>query len=348
MARVWLLTNNPIFKRNSMVASTQMNRISTSASSKSPTSLLAQAWRFSPLLTLVVGLHAALIFVGIAGLALDPRTILGAPLWAKTTKFALSITFYCTSLLWMLSQLKSHLRLARFIATGSGIMMLLEIGVITLQNIGRAVPAHYNVGTVFDMAMWNVMAISIMVFWVLNVIAAIFLLREKMPNRVLATAVRLSLFIAIIGMAVAFSMTAPNATQMAALQSGQKLALYGGHNVNALVDGQTRMIPFLGWNMDGGDLRIAHFIGLHAMQVLPLLAWWLLRRRNLSAGRQVALLWVAGGGYLGLTLLTLWQALRNQSIIAPDALTLVAFVGLIAIVVAGSVTVTGIGKTRPS
>ncbi len=331
-----------------MVASTQLNQKSASLSPDSSASLLARAWQFSPLLVLVIGLHAILIGVGVAGLALDPRTILGAPLWAKTTKFALSITLYCISLLWMLTQLKSRPRLARFIATGSAIMMLLEIGVITLQNIGRAVPAHYNVGTGFDMAMWNVMAISIVAFWGLNVIAAIFLLREKMPNRILATAVRLSLLIAIIGMALAFSMTAPNPTQMAALQSGQKLALYGAHNVNALVDGQTRMIPFLGWNMDGGDLRIAHFVGLHAVQALPLLAWLLLRRRDLAEGRQAALIWVAGGGYLGLTLLTLWQALRNQSIIAPDALTLGALGALIAIVFGAGALIARGGKTQPN
>lgn len=339
-----------------MVAANQLNRESNSAfdgsnasaSPIAPLSPITQAWRFSPLLTLVIGLHAALILIGIAGLALDSRTILGAPLWAKTTKFAVSITLYCASLLWMLTQLKSRPRLARFIATGSGIVMVLEIGVILVQNIARVVPAHYNVATGFDVVMWNIMAISIVVFWSLNVVAAIFLLREKMPNRVVATAVRLSLLIAIIGMALAFSMTAPNATQMAALKSGQLLNLYGAHNVNALVDGQTRMIPFLGWNMDGGDLRIAHFVGLHAVQVLPLLAWFLLRRRNLSEGRQVALIWVTGGGYLGLTLLTLWQALRNQSIIAPDALTLGALGALVAVVLGASAILIRPGKPQPS
>lgn len=315
-------------------------------SSQAEESLLTRAWRFSPLLTLVIGLHAALILVGTAGLALDSRSILGAPLWAKTTKFAVSVTLYSASLLWMLTQLKSRPRLARFIATGSGLMLLIEIGVITLQNIGRAVPAHYNVATPFDMAMWNIMAIGIVIFWVLNVIAAVFLLREQMPNRVLATAVRFSFFIAIIGMAVAFTMSSPNATQMAALQNGQNLALYGGHNVNALVDGQTRMIPFLGWNMDGGDLRIAHFVGLHAVQVLPLLAWWLLRRGNLRERSQVALIRVAGAAYLGLTLLTLWQALRNQSIIAPDALTLGAFGALVTLVVGASAFIARTGKLQ--
>ena len=109
------------------------------------------------------------------------------------------------------------------------------------------------------------MGTSIVAVWVINFIAGVVLLFEKMPNPVLGWGIRLGLLIALVGMALAFTMTSPNTTQMTALQSGQTVALIGAHNVNALVDGQSRMIPFLGWNMDGGDLRIAHFIGLHAI-----------------------------------------------------------------------------------
>jgi hypothetical protein len=59
-----------------------------------------------------------------------------------------------------------------------------------------------------------------------------------------------------------------------------------------------------------------------------------MRRRWSQRGR-VGLLWTAGLGYLGLTLLLTWQALRGQSIIAPDALTLTA-TGLLAAAIFGA------------
>ena len=52
------------------------------------------------------------------------------------------------------------------------------------------------------------------------------------------------------------------------------------------------------------------------------------RARRLSNGQRTALVWVAGVAYLGLMLLLIWQALRGQPLIAPDATTLAAFGGL--------------------
>ncbi len=302
---------------------------------ETPVTLLQQAWQFNRILTITMVFHAVLIAVGVFGLALDSRVILNAPLWAKTTKFAISITLYCGTLIWMLMQLKSRPRLAHFVATGTGIIMLVEIAVILIQNILRRVPAHYNTAGLLDVSLWSTMGTAIMAAWGISALAAIALLFEKIPNRVLGVAIRLGLFVSLIGMALAFMMTSPNVTQTAALESGQTLTMIGAHNVNALVDGQTRMIPFLGWNMDGGDLRIAHFIGLHGMQVIPLIGLLALRLVQLSERRRIAMVWLVATGYLGLMLLTLWQALRNQSIIAPDGLTLIVLANLIMVVVIG-------------
>lgn len=295
-----------------------------------PANLIQRAWQFNKMLTMLIIVNIGLLALGLVGLALDPRAVLNAPVWAKTTKFAISVMAYGGTLMWMLTYLKSRPRAARFIGTATGAILLAEMGMIVLQAV-RGVPMHFNEATPFDQAIWRVMSITIFIFFFIDIVGAVLLLREKMPDRVLATSIRLGLGVALIGMALAFSMTAPNATQMAALQAGEKLDMMGAHNVGAMLDGQTRMLPFLGWNMDGGDLRIAHFIGLHGAQVIPLIGFLALRRNPawLSEARRLALVWVGALGYLGLTLLAFWQALRNQSIIAPDFITVATFIGLV-------------------
>jgi hypothetical protein len=101
-------------------------------------------------------------------------------------------------------------------------------------------------------------------------------------------------------------------------------------------DGSSRL-PLVGWSTSGGDLRVAHFTGLHALQVLPLLVFGLRRARRHGAGQRLGLVWTGALGYLGLIALTTWQALRGQPALAPDALTLAAATGLAGRVILASV-----------
>ena len=65
----------------------------------------AVAWH-RPLMT--VGLACAvLVPVGVVGMLVDPRTLLGAPLWMKPTKFAVSIAIFCISWAWLYDQVRA-------------------------------------------------------------------------------------------------------------------------------------------------------------------------------------------------------------------------------------------------
>ena len=76
-----------------------------------------------------------------------------------------------------------------------------------------------------------------------------------------------------------------------------------------------------GWSREHGDLRVPHFIGLHAIQALALIAVGLRRWRRPEAVRVRAVL-AAAASYASLFLLLLWEALRGQSVVAPDAMAL--------------------------
>ena len=70
--------------------------------------------------------------------------MLGAPAWAKAVKFAISVSAYGSTLLWMLHQLKTRRRAAQFIANASAVLLFIEIAAIVLQVI-LGLPSHFNV-----------------------------------------------------------------------------------------------------------------------------------------------------------------------------------------------------------
>jgi hypothetical protein len=135
---------------------------------------------------------------------------------------------------------------------------------------------------------------------------------------VLRNAIRWGLSIGLAGMGLAFTMTSPNPEQLSNFEG-----IAGAHTVGASDGGPG--LPFLGWSTIGGDLRIAHFLGLHGLQFMPLIGLWLIASIA-TVGLQRALLHGAGVTYALLVVTVYVQALAGESIVAPSALTIVGFV----------------------
>jgi hypothetical protein len=287
-------------------------------------------------LTWAVAGSAVLLVATILLSVLDSRLITGAPAWVKPMKFAISTILYAGTLAWMLSFVTGQPRLVRWIGGLTALGFLVELVGISLQA-ARGVRSHFNVGTVFDGAIFSLMGTFVMVIWVMNIVTAVLLMRQKMDDQPFAWALRLGLLVTAVGSILGFLMTMPTSGQLAAMQAGEVVSIVGAHSVG-VADGGAGL-PFVGWSTAGGDIRVAHFVGLHALQIIPLLGIFVNRRfrQRLSDGRRTALVFVGGLGYLGLVLLLLWQALRAQPLIAPDALTLAALAGLVTMVsVAGT------------
>ncbi len=273
--------------------------------------------RADALLTALGLLMLPVLLGSMGGLWLDPRTVLGAPVWLKPAKFAASIAVYSLTLAWIFGQLPSHPRTRRFVGRTTAVVMPLELAIIVVQA-ARGVPSHFNVGTPLDAALFSVMGLAIVLQTLTSLAVAVALWREKLADPALGWALRLAMVITIVGASLGASMTSPRSHQISELRAGRAL-LSGAHTVGA-ADGGPEM-TVTGWSRQHGDLRVPHFIGLHALQVLPLVALGLRRSRSSSAQR-VRLVVVAAGSYTSLLAISLWQALRGQALSRPDALTL--------------------------
>lgn len=114
------------------------------------------------------------------------------------------------------------------------------------------------------------------------------------------------------------------AAQLAVARAGGPMPIIGAHSVGGLDGGPG--VPITGWSVEHGDLRLPHFIGLHAVQIL-LLAAIGLRRRSRPQSVRVRFVIAVAASYFALFLLLIWHAMRGQSIVSPDA-TAVATLGV--------------------
>jgi len=279
--------------------------------------LVARSWRIDAPLTGTTLLMLGLLGAFGLGLALDPRTVLGAPVWLKPAKFAASIAIYCATLVWVFSHLAEHQRTRKVVGWATAAAMLIEMAIIGGQA-ARGTTSHFNVSTPLNTVLWAVMGSAIVAQTLTSVAVAVALFRERFADRALGWALRLGMVLTIAGAFLGGAMTQPSQAQLADMRAGHA-RVSGAHTVGGS-DGGTGL-AVTGWSREHGDLRIAHFLGLHALQALPLVAI-ALRRSRAAREQRVRLVFTAAGSYLGLVGILLAQALRGQSLFAPDAATL--------------------------
>jgi hypothetical protein len=280
---------------------------------------VAGPWKGSPVLTTAGLVMAGALAASLIGLLVDPRMITGAPAWLKPAKFAVSTAIYMLTLAWIFTRLPEWPRTRTVVGWTTAVILVLEVAIIDTQA-WRGTTSHFNVGTVLDRGLFAIMGLAIAVQTLSSIGVAVVLWRQRFDDRALGWALRFGLLIAIIGASTGGLMTRPTTAQLEEARATGRMAIAGAHTVGT-VDGGPGL-PGTGWSTEHGDLRIPHFLGLHAMQILPLLAF-ALRRRSTDSAR-VRLVLVAAASYAALFGILLWQALRAQSLVQPDAATIAA------------------------
>lgn len=264
-------------------------------------------------------INAGLAVVFAALLVIDPRTVDHAPAWLKPLKFAVSIALYSATFAWVLRTLTAWPRLARVAASATAIALMIEVALIGMQA-GRGTTSHFNTSTLFDGAVFTVMGLAIGLQTLIALAVTVALFRQPFTDRAMAWALRLGMAIAVVGASTGGLMTSPSAAQIEQFKATGVMPRAGGHTVGAPDGGAG--LPGTGWSTAHGDLRVPHFLGLHAMQALPLVALLVARLRRERA-RVLAVLG-ASASYAALFAILLAQALAGESIAAPSATTLSA------------------------
>jgi len=248
-------------------------------------SIVREWYRRSPWLAAISLAHLAL-FAILALLSItDPTQIMGVGRWIKPIKFCLSIALYLGALAWFAPAIGTvaSRRTPYAIAAGS---MVVEIIAIVVQA-ARGVASHFNEGTWVDARVFNLMGLAIG----LNTIALVWILRLAVRGwRAAPDGYRLGIALGVL-------------LTLGSSAIGGLMITSHAHTVG-FADGGPGL-PFVNWSTQGGDLRISHFVGLHALQALPLVG-------HLWGTRAVAVATIA---WTALTVLALALALGGRPLL---------------------------------
>jgi len=262
-------------------------------------------WNSSKPLTAVGMLMIVVFLFSLVGVLVDPRVITGAPAWMKPTKFAISTAIYSLTLAWVFTYLPEWPRLKSITGWITAVVFVLEVAIIDLQA-ARGITSHFNSATPRDASLFGIMGLAIVIVWVTSIAVTVALFRQPFSDRAMGWALRLGLAITVLGSATGGLMVTPTAAQLAQARATHRMLISGAHTVGAPDGGPG--IPGTGWSLEHGDLRVPHFVGLHAMQILPLFAWLIGRNRP-------KLVIAAGFGYAAVFVLLLAQALDGRPLL---------------------------------
>lgn len=211
----------------------------------------------------------------------------GINAWYKPFKFAVSLGIYSWTMAWYCYYLPDfNVKLFNWTVV---ILWSFEIIYITLQA-SKGQLSHYNLSTPVYSVLYTLMAIAATLITLYTAYIGVLFFKNtfvELPNYYV-WAIRLGIVIFVIFSLEGFAM-------------GSRL----NHSVGALNDNSNWFI--VGWSKTVGDLRVSHFIGMHALQVLPILSYYGLKNTKLTIGLSII--------YGILALLTLIQALKGRPLI---------------------------------
>ncbi len=244
----------------------------------------------------LTAVSVALLAMTLVWAAGETRMVEAQAAWAKPAKFALSFVAFFGTLAWVEARLSPAWRGSVLLRLVAGVMAVAMVGEMAWMTLMAASGqgSHFNFATPLHETMYSLMGLGAFLLVLGVAVVGVVVLRDRGAR--FSPALRVAVG---WGFVLTFGLTVITAFTMGSI----------GRHVGLHPEGGA-VIPLFGWSAVVGDLRPAHFMALHAMQVLPLVALALRERGGVAA------VWAAGAIWTALTLAVFAQALAGLPLIA--------------------------------
>ena len=243
----------------------------------------------SPLLYWIVIVHLVLAIVSITSSFMDDRTLMGVNVWMKPLKFSISVAIYILTVGFLMTLYPFSKKKKNLINNIVCWTLLIELGLIIYQASG-GVQSHYNISNPFDGLIFTAMGILIAINVIIMALFIFETIRLKLKTpKLLQWAILLGWVIVFFGSWV-----------------GGQMISEMSHNIGVEDGGPG--LPLVNWSTIAGDLRVAHFFGLHGLQIIPIFALLISNKSKTSARNQIIIVTVFGLAYALFVGYTFYQA----------------------------------------
>jgi len=210
--------------------------------------------------------------------------VLGINAFIKPMKFFVSICILCWTMAWYTYYLQQPRKTFAY-SVAIVIVFTYEMFAIIWQAANRRL-SHFNFDTPTYGVVFALMGIAIIVFtfWTAYIGFLFFIKRDFNLPASYVWGIRIGIILFLVFTFEGGMMT-------------ERLA----HTVGAPDGGPG--LPVVNWSRQHGDLRVAHFVGMHALQIIPLFGYFVTRK--------LAMVFLFSFGYLILATALLLQALNK-------------------------------------
>lgn len=251
-------------------------------------------WQTHPFSMKMGGFNVAIALFCLVAMGFDDRVLLGVSVWLKPLKFAISLAIFCGTITWLISIYPYTEKWKKWSGNFFAILIFIEILTIFIPA-AMGIKSHYNMSTPMSAITFGIMGFAIH-----STVLGLFIMAIQSFYKPLNTS-----------KSIIWSIRFAWITMFLAFWGGELMIGQSAHNIGIPDGGEG--LPMTNWSTEGGDLRVMHFFGIHALQILPLLVYFLGQLSIFETPKKLTFASILIGlGYLGLTSFLFYQALQGQ------------------------------------